>query len=70
MSNKKWYWAYTDNGMTYLFNSHEEALDHAVGQGIFDEICGKDAMMAFDEALFFEISEDELEEEEKPYQII
>lgn len=64
----KWYWGYNDRGFTWLFNSLEEARDHAVGQGIFDEITGKDAMMAFDEELFFEVLEDDLEDYQ-PYLI-
>jgi len=61
--NTKWYWAYSYNDFTYLFNSLEEARDHAVEQGLFDEICGKDAMMAFDEELFFETQEEDLKDE-------
>ena len=69
MNTHKWYWGYNDQDTTFLFHSLEEARDHAVGQGIFDEITGKDAMMAFEEELFFEISISELEEVQ-PYQII
>ncbi len=68
MKKIKTYWGYNDCGTTYLFNSFEEALDHAVGHGVFDEVVGRDAIMALEEALFFEVSEDKLEDHE-PYLI-
>ena len=61
----KWYWAYTTpsiDGVTYLFNTLDEARDHAIAHGEFDEICGKDAFCAHDENLFFEVREDDLHE--------
>ncbi len=59
----KWYWAYTSscvNQILYTFNTLDEARDHAIANGEFDEVCGKDAFMAHEENLFFEIREDEI----------
>ena len=64
-----WYWAYDNNPITWIFNTLEEARHHAIKTGMFDEICGKDAMMAYDEELFFELVEYELEDY-YPYLII
>lgn len=61
-NTKKWYWAYTNDPMTWIFDTIEEARDHAIEQGMFDEICGKDAMIDFEEQLLFELSEDELKD--------
>ncbi len=62
----KWYWAYTASSTkdetTYIFNTLDEARDHAIAKGEFDEICGKDAFCAHDENLFFEVREDDLHE--------
>lgn len=61
----KWFWAYTSpsiDGKTYIFNTLDEARDHAIAKGEFDDLCGKDAFMAYEENLFFEVCEDELEE--------
>lgn len=66
----KWYWAYENNNFVWLFNTLDEARDHAIYKtGMFDEICGKDAFIAYDEELFFEVSENELEHYQ-PYLII
>jgi hypothetical protein len=61
----QWYWSYTStgiDGITYIFETLDQARDHAIAHGEFDEICGKDNFIAHDENLFFEIREDELEE--------
>jgi len=65
----QWYWAYENSPITQIFYTLEEARDHAIKTGMFDEICGKDAMIAYEEELFFELSECELEEYQ-PYLII
>lgn len=65
----KWYWAYENNNFVWMFNSLEEARDHATKHGMFDDICGKDAYMEFDENLFFEVSENE-REDYQPYLIV
>lgn len=62
MKTKQWYWAYSDGIVTWLFNSIDEARERAIKQGMFDEICGKDAYMDFDEQLFFEVSESDLKD--------
>lgn len=62
-NRKKWYWGYINNqGQTCIFNCIDRARAHATRYGMFDDICGKDAMMDFDENLFFEISENELKD--------
>jgi hypothetical protein len=61
----KWYWAYTSpsiDGITYLFKSLDDAREHAIAHGEFDDIHGKDAFVEYDERLFFEVREDELED--------
>ena len=62
MKTKQWYWAYTNDPITWIFDTIEEARDHAIEMGMFDDICGKDAYMDFEEQLLFELSEDELTE--------
>jgi len=57
----KWYWAYNNDPITWIFKSLDEARDRTEKRGMFDEIYGKDAMMAYDEELFFEVSENEIE---------
>lgn len=35
----KWYWGYTSpKGITYVFNTYDEAFNHASDKGMFDEI--------------------------------
>jgi hypothetical protein len=61
----KWYWAYTStavDGVTHVFETLEQARDHAIANGEFDEICGKDQFVEHDENLIFEVREDELED--------
>lgn len=63
--SKKWYWGYISSsieGTTYIFETLDEARDHAILHNEFDEICGKDNFMAHEESLFFEVCEDELED--------
>lgn len=63
--NEKWYWAYTSSSVdetTYVFNTLDEARDHAIKNGEFDEICGKDYFIEHDEKLFFEARMDELKD--------
>lgn len=64
-----WFWGYENNETFYFFNCIDEARDHAIKAGMFDEICGKDAYMDFDENLFFEASENELKDY-TPYRMI
>jgi hypothetical protein len=58
----KWYWAYTSpsiDGTTYVFNTEDEALDHAISNGEFDEVF-KDNWPDKQNELLFELGEDEL----------
>jgi hypothetical protein len=66
---EKWYWGYENNNFVWFFDTHGAAQDHATKEGMFDEICGKDNMMAFEENLFFAASESELEDY-NPYLIV
>lgn len=61
----EWYLGYTStsiDGTTYIFKTLDEARDHAIAHGEFDEICGKDNFMSHEENLFFEVREDDLAE--------
>jgi hypothetical protein len=61
----KWYWAYTSSyvdGTTFIFNTYDETLNHAIANGEFEEIYGKDAFIDYEQELLFEVGEDELEE--------
>jgi hypothetical protein len=60
----KWYWAYEESGIDnkiFLFDTLDEARDHAIKKGEFDEISCKDSMIEHEENLFFEICENDLE---------
>lgn len=60
----KLYWAYTSpsiDGTTYVFNTENEALDHAIANGEFDEVF-KDHLPDKQNELLFEVREDDLEE--------
>lgn len=57
----KWYWAY-ESHKTFVFDTYEQAFEHASEHGEFDEICGKESMMEYENELFFEVLEEELKE--------
>lgn len=58
----KWYWAYTESGLstrTFLFDTREDALNHAIKHGEFDEVSNKDYFIAHEENLLFELAEND-----------
>lgn len=62
-SNEKWYTCYEDyKGVTLAFKTYDEAMEHAMRSGVFEEICGKDNFEKFQENLFFDVEESELHE--------
>jgi hypothetical protein len=65
MNGEKYYWAYESScveNKIFIFHTYDECLDHAIKHGEFDEISCKEYMMAHEENLLFEISEEEVTE--------